>query len=320
MAKVPPAYRRVLAEHRRRLSRIADQQGIRTLKRAYEGAIRDIERRLVAIPGAKRDRFTAHQYRLFLGQMRQGLRLITERMVGTLGDITREAQREALRGLIYDVSRLEKHFTGAEVVLPVEEAARFQGVISGVRESLLREQQVSWARYGARLILKMEDQLSRSLLVGDDLGSAIDRITVLAGSEWWQAERIARTEILWSYNATHRSGIQESAKLLPDMMMRWSEHISDSTWRALDDRVDGGHGRVEDSHAMHGQVAAPGDVFRFPDTMADGSPVPGKLWRFRGETWPHPPNRPNDRASLAPWRPHWGVPAWHVVGGARVWL
>ena len=282
--------------------------------------MRQLERRLAKIPGAKRDRFTSHQYRLYMGQLQQGLALITKRLAGGLGDLSRSAQTEALRDVIHDITRLEKGFTGAEIVLPIEEAGRFQGVISGVRESMLQTHQVSVARYGGHLIQRMENQLASSLLVGDDLGTAIDRVVNTADLEWWQAERIARTETIWAYNATSRQGIQEAAGELPDMMMRWSEHISDTTGTALDNRVDGGNGRIEDSHAMHGQVIAPGGVFRFPNTMPDGSPIPTKLRRFVGQSWSNPPNRPNDRATLAPWRPHWGIPAWQCVNGQRVQL
>lgn len=322
MAKVPLAYQRVLAEHRRRVEKLSGGQGLSSLRKIYDQAILELERRLKRLPGAKRNTFTAHQHRLFLGQLRQGLALLMKRMAGGMGDISKSAQNAALRGLIGDISRLEGAFTGAEVVLPLEEAARFQGVISGVRESLLRTHEVSAARYGARLISKMEDQLTMGLSLGEDIGSAIDRVVQAADLEWWQAERITRTETLWAYNATHQSGMKEAAEALPDLMMRWTERVGDAPARGLDDRVD------VDSIAMHGQVAPPGGVFRFPSMLPRGAQLTmdqRKNWpkvqaRFAGQTWAHPPNRPNDRSSLAPWRPHWGIPAWHLVNGRRVQL
>jgi hypothetical protein len=33
-----------------------------------------------------------------------------------------------------------------------------------------------------------------------------------------------------------------------------------------------------------------------------------------GETWTNPPNRPNDRAVLQPWRPGWGW-GWELIDG-----
>jgi hypothetical protein len=43
--------------------------------------------------------------------------------------------------------------------------------------------------------------------------------------------------------------------------------------------------------------------------------VSAKLW---GKTFDFPPNRPNDRASLDPWRPGWGIPAWVWDGTQKV--
>lgn len=323
MAKrVPPEYLRVLAEHRRRLSRLADRRGVAQLRKIYEEAVRELEKRLAAVPGTRRARFTPQQQRLFLGQLRQGVALIIKRMAGGLGDISRDVQTDALRSLIDDVGKLEGKFTGAAIVLPVEEAAKFQGVVSGVRETMLRSHETSMAKYGARLIKAMEDQLSAAVLVGDDVGSAIERVKSAADLEWWQAERVTRTEMIWAYNATHQSGMRETAKELPDMMMRWTEYVTDTSPSGMDQRVD------VDSIAMHGQVAPPGGSFYFPNTLPEGAQLnaeqrkrwPGVQRRFAGKSWAHPPNRPNDRSSIAPWRPHWGVPAWRWEGGRRVQL
>jgi hypothetical protein len=50
-------------------------------------------------------------------------------------------------------------------------------------------------------------------------------------------------------------------------------------------------------------------------TMPPDGRVNAKLW---GRRYAHPPNRPNDRSRLVPWKPTWGVPAYMVVGGIRM--
>lgn len=318
MPKTPREFRLVTAEHLRRLRRVTERQGVADLKRLYEAAVATLEKRLAAV-GAKSSTFTAHQHRIFLVQLRQGLAEIIQVLSGGMASVSREVQADTLRGLIKDIAKLEKGFTGAEVVLPIEEAARFQGVVTGVRESLLRAHETSVARYGGRLIRQMEDQLSLSLMTGEDLGTAVDRIMKTAGNEWWRAERVVRTELMWASHATQQQGIQEAARELPDLMMRWTEHVSDTSPHGLDDRVD------VDSIALHGQIAPPNGVFYFPDTLPSGvvlTPEQRKEWprvsrRFAGQSWTQPPNRPNDRSVLSPWRPHWGVPAWRWVGGRR---
>jgi hypothetical protein len=68
---------------------------------------------------------------------------------------------------------------------------------------------------------------------------------------------------------------------------------------------------ADDSLALHGQVAHPGGYFTMPID-------PDVEERFWGKRWMFPPNRPNDRAVLSPWRPGWGIPAWEFKGGRRV--
>ena len=618
--KMPLPYRTMLEESRRRLDRVVERSGVKPMARLYDRAISGLTRRLSKIASPKTT-YTAHQHRLMIAQLRQGRALLARRMRGQLGDISKTAQVEALRGLATDLTKLEAGFTGAEVVLPIDEAARFEGVITGRRESLLRAHDVSIAEWTMAGVEKMEGELSMSLLMGEDFGTAVARVEQAAGAEWWQAERIVRTECLpgsslvtgavvravsrrwyegpmaeivtehgrkltatpnhpmltrrgWvpagslnqlddlichsgeqnflsprdedvtagpatigeifdavsavgvrerrrtaqpdfhgdgvdgdvdifcpdrflrfgrfaavnkpsvqqvltptdktglgfcprcgnllvvaksccachpsqanprilkaspdksisyaeclrqcvaalslfvpfhellyrgpdffsrmlaspavecfagigqgsgylcggndfaqpcgadpglrrdsiyaepreieldrvrsvrltsflghvynlhtphgyytmngtytgntsmAFNATQADGIKECADELPDLWLRWSEHVDDDTFEPLDNRV------AKDSIIMHGLIARPGEMFRMPISMPDGSPIPPKVWsrvkHLADKQWPAPPNRPNDRSCVSPWRPHWGIPAWRLEGGLRV--
>jgi len=300
--RTPITFQQVLAAHRERLGRLASGRGLSRLKKVYEQA----EQELLSKIGRQnnRQKFTISHHAAMLAQVRQGQAVMARRTAGELGSISREAQVDSLRGLSTDIKRMEKHYTGTTPVLPVDEAARFSGVIDRRRTSLLRMHEGSMARYGGRLVGDMEDQMAVSVTMGETIGDAVDRIQQVAQNEWWQAERIARTETLWAYNATHADGIKEVATRMPQLMMRWTEHVSDDG-APLDDRVG------EDSIVMHGQVAPPGGLFTMPpDPRASQS-----LWY---KSWDHPPNRPNDRAVLVPWNSTWGVMAWRWSGGRRV--
>lgn len=315
MPKAPPsAFRNVVEEHRARLNRLIDRRGVAQLKKLYDAAADVLERRLAGTIGRPTDSFTSTQQRSLLAQVKAGQADISRRLSRALGEATLDAQTESLRTLITNVERLDKKFLGASTRLPLEEAARFRGVIDRRRSSLLRAHDTSMARFGARAIQKIEEALSLSLATGETGGQAIDRVRQQTDIEWYQGERIVRTEVAWAYNATHADGIAAARNELPDMMMRWSEHVDDATYEPLDDRVS------VDSIAMHGQLAAPGGAFTMPPTApksgAEGTTiVPSALV---GQRWTHPPNRPNDRAVLAPWRPDWGVPGWIWRGGRRV--
>jgi len=122
-----------------------------------------------------------------------------------------------------------------------------------------------------------------------------------AESHIWEVERVLRTEASIAYNTARRSTIMRMAARDPRVMMRWTELVDDRTGRPLDGRV------APDSLLMHGQVAPVGGLFVMP---------PGA--KNAGQTWAHPPNRPNDRAVLVPWVPGSGIPAWRIVNGMRV--
>jgi len=290
---------------------LTERGGVKRIKKLYDEAQSVVVNKLRKLGPAK-ETFTAHRHRIMLAELRQGQAVVAKRLAGELGDISRETQIDALRGLVGDLSRLEAEFTGADLVLPIDEAGRFWGVIENRRESLLRMHDVSMANYGGRLVTKMEDGLAMSLMTGEDFGTTVDKMAEIIDGEAWQGERIVRTEILSAYNSTQHDGLVEASEELPDLMMRWTELVSDSTEEGLDDRV------AEDSLAMHGQVAPVGGSFKFPGDLPDGTPLSKSSAHLMGKAWSFPPNRPNDRSSLTPVRPHWGIPGWQLVGGQRV--
>ena len=134
--KAAAAYDAVLKSHQRRLNRLIDRGSVPQLRRLYDQALAEINRKLAKL-GPKSEKFAAHQLRAYKAQVMQGQMRLAKRMTGHLAESGRIAQVEGLRGVIADVQNLEAAFTGAEVLLPIEEAAIFQGVLDD-KESLLR--------------------------------------------------------------------------------------------------------------------------------------------------------------------------------------
>lgn len=310
MAK-PSEYDKIVDLHRNRLERVAERRGVGRMKKLYDAAQEDMARKMAAT--AKRlsgDSFTMHAQRVVMAQLKEGQTIIMGKMAGELDDHAREAQVESLRSLSDDVRQLEGHYTGAAPPLAIDEAARFAGVIDKRKTSLMRQHKESMAYYGADIVSKVEEQLALSVLQAETPHAAIDRVLEVADGEWYQGERIVRTETSWATNATKLDGVQEIIEELPDMMIRWTEHVTDE-FEPMDDRVG------VDSIAMHGQVIQPGGYFVMPDATEDGDEVSDSLV---GNVWQFPPDRPNDRAVIAPWRQHWGGMAWRYSGGGRIFL
>jgi hypothetical protein len=162
------------------------------------------------------------------------------------------------------------------------------------------------AAYGSRVVGAIENQLALSLVEGETTGDAIDRVQGVADNEWWQAERIVRTETAAAYNQTAADGIAEVATEFDDMRIRWVEHCDDEG-EPLDDRV------AADSIALHGQVARPGEGWVMPLDAEDVSES------MLGQRFFSAPCRPNGRETLSAWRPSWGIPGWEWRG-RKVWI
>jgi len=312
----PHAFHQAVAEHRHRLHRVLSNQTAGQLKKLYDSSQAVVESRIrKALRAGRGETFNTHQQRMVLAQMKHGQQAIANHMAKALTAPMAKVQEGALKALTRDVARLHKKFTGAEITVPIEEAARFQGIIDARKSSLLKMNQGSMQRYGARLVAKVEENLAVSLMTGETPDDAIDRVMDAIGGEWWQAERVVRTELAYADNATISDGIEDLNEEFPGMMQRWEE-LCDPYGRPLDDRV------AVDSIAMHGQVAPAGGWFTMPDT----APFPDKKGKTEvpdalvGESWEFPPNRPNDRSVLSPWLKRWGVPGWQLLAGHRVTL
>jgi hypothetical protein len=293
--------------HLARLDRLVEKGSVAKLRRIYQAAASDLERKLSAAIGSGASPFTIHQHQVLLAQVRQGI----ARMVGSLGSElgihTQQTQEASARGVIQDIKRLEQASGAPASQLPIEQASRFAGVVDRRRTSLLALNKSSMARYGSGVIQKIESVLSQSLLTGETGHKVIDRVSSVVGGEWWRAERIARTEGAWAYNATQIDAISATAPAFPDIMTRWTELVTDVTLSKMDDRVG------DDSCAMHGQLIRPGGLFGMPTINPANLKISESLL---GKTWTNPPNRPNDRAVLQPWRPGWGW-GWVLVNGGR---
>lgn len=305
MAALPEEYRAVILDQQRQLAKLVQQAGLGPVRKLYQQMLDDLERRLRRVPAGT---MTHMQVRGMLAQVKIGLAGVLREMGGKLGDAAFEVGLASARHMLEDVAKLEKHYTGALMPLPVLETARLHGLVKDSTSSLLAAHTSSMARYGAELVNRFEMSLAGSVSTGESSQEAITKIMKLGDLEWWRGERIVRTELAFAASASaRRANDEQAAELDGDLWSRWSEHVSDDG-APLDDRVG------IDSEAMNGQVAPPGGMFTQPPRAPDGEAVSKTLV---GREWSHPPNRPNDRAVLVPWRQHWGIPGW-VWRGRRV--
>ena len=233
----------------------------------------------------------------------------TERLGRELAASSRDSLEESLRGLSQMVGRLHGH-SGA-----LDDDTTFRSIVAARRSQIEAARTHAVNSLRQRIESRVLDRMTQMVAEDYTIGQVVAAIDEEMEANWWQVERIVRTESSYAYNTAQVDGIRTIAKDFPGMLMRWTELIDDSTGLPFDNRV------AADSFAMHGQVASIGGVFTMPHPTS-GSPrrAAGVSDKLIGRSWSHPPNRPNDRAVLTPWMRDWGIPAWKFQAGRRITL
>lgn len=230
--------------------------------------------------------FQAHHLRMVLVQVEQGLKMFHGALDVNLRGAGKIAVALAPRHLVNAVKKLEKQFTGHAPILQVEQAAVVRGIYKKVTPSLLDRYQKSWEFYTRPVVEKVKLELAQALLQGDTVDDAVERVAGTDGvfaAERWRAERIVRTELSYSYGVTQQAAIAEMRRRdVPDLQKKLIATFDDRTG--------------DDSKELHGQVREADEPFVWTRVTKKGAETIRYMM---------PPNRPNDREVVIPWRPDW---------------
>lgn len=211
-------------------------------------------------------------------------------VVGELGRVVEQARaaiERHVRGLVARMQRSER--------TPLD---RWNATRSDPRGAPYIEQ---WAR-DARV--RLDAVVALYAARGESPAALLRALDTAFAAEWWRIERVLRTESAHAANAAAVDAVRVLSAEHGDARKRWVEMVDDHTGVPLDDRV------ANDSLVMHGQVQRWDEPFVMPRARI----VHERMW---GQRWAFPPNRPNDRAIVLPWRPGWGVPGWEFKDGKR---
>jgi hypothetical protein len=280
-------FRSVLRLHRAQLAGLMEKRGVGKMQRLYRDAEAEVSRKLRELVRRGRgDTFTAHHYRMVLVQVRDGVHQFEQNLAAHMGREGRTAGLLAHRHLIKEVKAASKTFAGHTPVLRAEQAAVAKGVFNQEEPSLLRRFQSSVRLYGPPTIKKVEGQMALAMTSGENVGEAIDRVTTAIAGERWRAERIVRTEMSYSYGVVKQASMEGLRTELPRLQKKLVATHDDRTGA--------------DSLQLDGQTVEVNHPFVWQVKNAKGIPT-GEVKRYM-----QPPNRPNDREIVIPWRPEWG--------------
>lgn len=174
-----------------------------------------------------------------------------------------------------EINAMEKKFNGVKSLLPVDE------IIESVDPDnlLFNNFQSSMESYSASLRNKFQQSLTQALLQNQTWSQAVFGMEQVFAQEEWVLARIVRTELHNIYNISKSNGfLQIRQDYLPDLQK--------TLYHPMDSRT-GGDSMEAAAQKLIVNVDEP-----FEYTYK------GKLRRFMA-----PPDRPNDRAILIPYRP-----------------
>ena len=278
----------IVNAHRAQLQGLIEIGGVRKLAPLYERAQVELTERLVGLIRAGQGQtFQAHHLRIIIMQVHDALTSFKAGFAGHLRDTSEMAAVLGARHLVGAIKKLERHFSGVEPVLQVEEAGVFRGLYDGIEPSLLARHNQLVARYPLGTIRRVEQNLAQSLLQSETVDQAVNRITGQGGifaRERYRAERIVRTELSYAYGATAQASGREILRQLPKLHKRLITTFDPRTG--------------EDSKKLNGQTVPWNDPFIWIEKTKAGD---------KRIEYMMPPNRPNDRECVVPWRPEYGT-------------
>lgn len=286
----------VVRRNRLAANELAEKTSGEHARSILEDAAEDLQDRLdrarVWDPDA--ESFTAARAQIAMRQVKDAIYGLVPDLAEEIYGLAGEAGELAGSHLVEEMQVAHAAFSGvADFPLPIDEAAMMDAAASGAQSFILRrlfsEEHEDRGRgilerYGVETVGTFEGIIRRGVLTEASPAEMEARITqaspFLQGQPAYWATRIVRTETQGAYNRAAHVGMEELSDQLGD-----DDDVL-KIWVEIDDDRTG-----SDSYAIHGQIRRVNEPFStwFGEVMA-------------------PPNRPNDRATIATWRKSWGAP------------
>jgi len=266
----------LIRAQRRELGAMSADARALSLRIAQDNVAR-LEAKLERMPAGSWSRASAEAT---LAQLRLAVRdLVVAQQTGLRAKLA-EAATASVRSAAAYIGALDQTYLG--VVRPLRfdtaEWLADNAKASGVR---VREFERSFRRYGGKVVVEIEQEIARAIMVGESWVDArtrvIDITKVTLGRNQALVDRITRTEVSAAYNGTRLKAMLAEDRPGDRMMKMLSAVFDSSTGR--------------DSVLVHGQKR----------------PVNEPFEDDKGRLYQAPPNRPRDREMVVPWRESWGA-------------
>jgi hypothetical protein len=223
--------------------------------------------------------FTAQHLRGVLSQVQGAIEAMNSGMKDSLSHSAYDFASAGMQDNIDEINMFDEMFTGA--VTPINLNAALAA--REVSNLLTTKYETNLEAYGNDLQTQITNGLFSAALGEVNHEEVVGRISSFFTAEEWKLRRIVRTELHNIYNVGKlRSMGDLSEGQIPDLMK--------TLMHPMDDRT----GDDSKYAARVNLVAAIDEPFQY-------------TWRGKPREFMAPPDRPNDRAILVPYRREWGT-------------
>lgn len=264
----------IVEDHIKSVLRLEDDQA-KTMLANYTEVRKDLVDRLSHVRGGS---FTQQHLRGVLAQVEGAINAINHHLAGDLADGAYKAALKGVEHLTKELKRFDQEFLGA--VTPINLNAAL--VAKDTSQFLVTKYQTNLDNYGRNLYGYIANGLFAASIGDKSYAQVIGSVSQAFTAEEWKLHRIVRTELHNIYNVGKINGMRELTDDLPD--------LKKTLMHPMDQRT----GADSKYAARLGLVAEIDEPFSY-------------VWRGQVREFMAPPDRPNDRAILVPYREDWGA-------------
>lgn len=269
----------IVEEHIQEVLGLEDSQA-KSIMESYSDARRDLVDRLSRVP---RGSFTAQHLRGVLAQVDGAIAGINKKLAGDMYDGSFKAAKLGVGNLFEEISTFDQQFSGA--VTPINLNAAL--IAQDTANHLVTKYETNLDAYGNDLRTQIANGLFAASIGETSYSEVVGRLSQFFVAEEWKLHRVVRTELHNIYNVGKLQGFRnligtdEEPGDIPDLLK--------TLMHPMDHRTGDDSKKLAAEHP-----AIPVDeefVFEWK----------GDVRRFL-----NPPDRPNDRAIMVPYREEWG--------------
>jgi hypothetical protein len=263
----------IVENHIQEVLKLEERQARQLLTR-YKEVRQELRDRLDYIPEGT---FTSQRLRGVLVQVEAAIAAMSSSLKTGMNDLAKESALKGVDHQLAEIRKFDKEFLGAVTPIDVNRVL----VMEETNNFLLNKYESSIDAYGQDLISQITSTLSTQALMEAPLSTVVRNLGRFFQGEEWKLHRIARTEFHGVYNIAKMksmSGVRDD--YLPDLQ------------KTLIHPMDARTGDDSKLLARKNPIVGVDEPFKYT--------YKGKVRVFMA-----PPDRPNDRAILVPYRQVW---------------